>query len=154
MARLPWKRVVWSYFPAGFEKSVYAFTSGVVLTLMYLFWIPMTEVWLWHFENPWLYYGTVGESVLPRLLFCWSKLDFMCMKWSICVNVILTLRSFISKKRSQHKRSCCVNRDSLCIMVSQLMRDTLGNWSEKGAQNNETSAKQTRATDLQMYLTL
>ena len=73
MARLPWKMIVWKFFPDGFEKSVYALVSGLVLTFMYLFWMPMTEVWFWQFESPWLYYGTVGKSVLPWLLFYCSR---------------------------------------------------------------------------------
>lgn len=68
MARLPWKGIVLKYFPAGFDKSVYAFVSGVILIFMYVFWMPMTEVWFWQFENPWLYYGTVGKSLLPWVL--------------------------------------------------------------------------------------
>ena len=63
MARRQWKKIILTYFPAGFEKSVYSLVSGVVLFFIYLFWMPDTEVWFWRFENPWLYYGTVGKSL-------------------------------------------------------------------------------------------
>ena len=63
MARVQWKRIVWNYFPVGFEKSVYSFASGAVLIFIYLFWVPATGVWFWHFESPWLYYGTVGKPL-------------------------------------------------------------------------------------------
>jgi hypothetical protein len=53
--------LILKYFPSGTEKSFYAFSSGLLIHMMFLCWLPMTEYKLWDIQTWWLHYGTIGK---------------------------------------------------------------------------------------------
>ncbi len=53
MLRGPLKKLLTFVLPESYHRSVYVFASASCLYIMYICWIPMTEV-IWDIVNPWL----------------------------------------------------------------------------------------------------